>query len=221
MFVYNLEKRMNEEIFTTRGEEFMEENFFKKYDIWAFIPEYSAGIGESTRVLLAKGKDRLMPISVKTLKTNLCKYYSIDYKSSRKKYGKTIGCVNCVPLPVTIDKVFIQLKVREPRFKGDIAMGYIDLNCIKTCNSKKDKKASDLVLKDGRKLGVLYSVPTIKKHMKNGKIIMEHYKRERGYIVYPESLESFYSGFEKPATKADIAILVREIATLKNTLKVF
>ena len=77
------------------------------------------------------------------------------------------------------------------------------------------------MLKDGRQVRVLYSMSTINKHMKNARLILEFYKKERGYITYPETLEKLYSSYDKPATKADIAILAREIATLKNSLKVF
>lgn len=199
----------------------MDLDFFGKYDIWAFIPEYLKGIGEVTRVLISKGNDHLMSITLKTFRANMCKYYSIDYKSSREKFGKIIGSVNCVPLPINHSKIFLQLKVRIPEFKGDGAMGYIDLSSIKSYSQKKDKKGTDIILKDDRIVQVLYSVSTINKHIKNAKLILECYKRERGYATYPEALENLYSSLDKPATKADIAILAREIATLKNSLKVF
>lgn len=199
----------------------MNQDFFQRHDIWAFIPEYLKGIGEITRVLVSQGDDHLMSITLRTFKARMCKHYSIDYESSRKKFGKIIGSVNCIPLPINPSKIFLQLKVRTPEFKGDGAMGYIDLNSIRSYRPKKDKKGTDIILKDGRIVQVLYSVSTINKHMKNAKLILECYKRERGYTTYPEALEKLYSSLDKPATKADIAILAREIATLKNSLKVF
>ncbi len=198
----------------------MEQDFFQKYEILAFYPEYSTGIGEITRVLVSRGDDKIIPVTSRSFKANLCKYYSIDYESSRKKFGKIIGSVNCVPLPINSNKIFLQLKVRIPVFKSDGAMGYVDLNYIKG-QEKKDIKTTVIVLKDGRKVQVLYSMSTINKHMKNARLIQEHYRKERGYITYPENLEKLYSSYDKPATKADIAILAREIATLKNSLKVF
>lgn len=198
----------------------MEQDFFKNHEIMAFYPEYSAGVGEITRVLVSQGEDQIIPITSRSFKANLCKYYSIDYESSRKKFGKIIGSVNCVPLPINSNKIFLQLKMRIPAFKSDGAMGYIDLNCIKN-QEKKDIRTTAIVLKNGRKVRVLYSMSTINKHMKNARLILEFYKKERGYTTYPESLEKLYSSYDKPATKADIAILAREIATLKNSLKVF
>ena len=198
----------------------MEQDFFQNHDILAFYPEYSDGIGEITRVLVSQGEDLIIPVTSRSFKANLCKFYSIDYESSRKKFGKIIGSVNCVPLPINSNKIFLQLKMRIPEFKSDGAMGYIDLNCIKG-QIKKDIKTTVIVLKDGRQVRVLYSMSTINKHMKNARLILEFYKKERGYTTYPETLEKLYSSYDKPATKADIAILAREIATLKNSLKVF
>lgn len=221
MFVYNFFK----ELFLSKtlhgGGGIMEEKFFQNNDIWAFTPEYSKDIGETTRVLFSHGRDRLLPINIRTFKINLCSYYSIDYKKGRAKYGKIIGSVNCVPIPITDSKIFLHLKVRVPEVKGDRAMGYVDLNCIKNYKTGNDRKGVELELKDGRVIQILYSISTINKHMKNARIILEYYKRERGYTEYPLNLERLYSGFDKPATKADIAILAREIATLKNSLKVF
>lgn len=198
----------------------MEQDFFQNHNILAFYPEYSDGIGEITRVLVSQGEDLIIPVTSRSFKANLCKFYSIDYESSRKKFGKIIGSVNCVPLPINSNKIFLQLKMRIPEFKSDGAMGYIDLNCIKN-QEKKDIRTTAIVLKNGRKVRVLYSMSTINKHMKNARLILEFYKKERGYTTYPESLEKLYSSYDKPATKADIAILAREIATLKNSLKVF
>ena len=199
----------------------MDQNFFQKFDILAFLPDYCAGIGEITKVLVSQEKDQLIPVTSRSFKANLCKYYSIDYESSRKKFGRIIGSINCVPLPINSNKIFLQLKVRVPEFRNDSAMGYIDLNCIKGYNPKKDTKNTEVVLKNDRTVRVLCGASTINKHMKNARLIHEYYKRERGYTTYPETLEKLYSVYDKPATKADIAILAREIATLKNSLKVF
>lgn len=199
----------------------MNSDFFQKYDIWAFIPEYMNGMGEVTRVLVSKGDDHILPITMRTFRANMCKYYSIDYESNRKKFGRLIGSVNCIPLPINNNKVFLQLKVRTPKFRGDSAMGYLDLNSIRSLKEKKDKKGTEITLKDGRIIEVLYNISTVSKHMKNAEFIREYYRRERGYITYPEALEKLYSNLDKPATKADIAILTREIMNLKSSLKVF
>ena len=198
----------------------MDENFFKKHEVLAFLPEYLKDIGEGTRIIASKGKDHLVPISLRTFKINICKYYSIDYESIRKRFGKIIGSVNCIPLPINTSKVFVQLKVRKPKLKGDTTMGYIELSSIRSL--KRDgNEATDIILKNGKVVKVLYKPSTINKHIKNGRLILECYRKERGYRSYPETLEKLYTTLEKPATKGDIAILVKEIATIKNSLKVY
>lgn len=199
----------------------MDLDFFQKYDIWAFTPEYMKGVGEVTRVLVSKGEDHIMPIALRAFRANMCKFYSIDYESSRKKFGKLIGSVNCTPLPINNSKIFLQLKVRIPEFRGDAAMGYMDLNAIQSLKEKKNHKGTEILLKDGRMVEVLYNPSTVNKHIKNAKLVLEYFKKERGYVTYPEALEKLYSNLDKPATKADIAILTREIMTLKSSLKVF
>lgn len=215
MFVYNQVRFNTEEV------AIVEDKFFRNNEIWGFIPEYLRNIGETTRVIVYKGDDHLIPITLKSFKRNMCKYYSIDYESSRKKFGKLIGTVNCVPLPINTDKVFLQLKVRKPKFKGDAAMGYIDLYSIKDFKTDKNTKETEIILKDGRSVKVLYKASTIHKHIKNARLIIDSYRKERRYTEYPETLETLYASLDKPATKADIAILTREIATLKNSLKVY
>jgi len=83
----------------------------------------------------------------------------------------------------------------------------------------RDNRKTEIVLKDGRKLEVLCSMATVKKHIKNARLVLEHYRNEKGLTAYPEVLERLYSNLDKPATKGDIVILAREILTIKNSLK--
>lgn len=196
----------------------MDLNFFQQYDIWGFIPEYFQGMGEVTRIIAAEGQDEILPITMRSFRNNLCRYYSIDYHSLRRKYGQMIGSVNCVPLPISSSKIFIQLKVRTPRFRNDSAMGYLDMVTIGQLRETDDSSKTEVVFKDGRKLEVLCSMATVKKHIKNARLILEHYRNEKGLTTYPEVLEKLYSNLDKPATKGDIVLLAREILTIKNSL---
>jgi len=193
-------------------------DFFRKYDIWAFIPQYFKDSGEMTKVITAEGEKHVMPMTIRTFRSNLCRFYSIDYYSFRKKYGQIIGSINCVPLAISSNKVFMQLKVRTPIFRNDSAMAYIDLYSIERLEKQKDKKGTDIILKNGRKLKILYSLATVKKHMNNASLVLEHYRKEKGMIEYPEMLEKLYSNLNKPATKGDIVILASEILSIKNSL---
>jgi hypothetical protein len=194
-------------------------NFFQQYDIWGFTPEYFQGMGEVTRIIVPEGQDQILSMTMRSFRNNLCRFYSIDYYSLRRKYGQIIGSVNCVPLPISSTKVFIQLKVRTPRFRNDSAMGYLDMVSIAQLREARDNRKTEIVLKDGRKLEVLCSMATVKKHIKNARLVLEHYRNEKGLTAYPEVLERLYSNLDKPATKGDIVILAREILTIKNSLK--
>ena len=197
----------------------MDLDFFQEHDIWAFVPEYLKDVGEVTKVTTSMGEDHIMPMTMRSFRTNLCRFYSIDYAGARKKYGKIIGSINCVPLPISNYKIFLQLKVRTPKFKGDVAMGYMDLGSIDQLKEKKDRRRTEISLKDGRKLEALCGIRTVNKHIKDAKLVLDHFRNEKGYGAYPEVLEKLYSNLDKPATKADIVILAREILTLKNSLK--
>lgn len=196
----------------------MDWNFFRKYDIRAFIPIYFKDSGEMTKVITAEGEKHVMPITIRTFRSNLCRFYSIDYCSFRRKYGQIIGSTNCVPLAISSNKVFLQLKVRTPMFRNDSAMAYVDLYSIERLEKQKDKKGTDVILKDGYKLEILYSLATVKKHMNNANLVLEHYRKEKGMIEYPEMLEKLYSNLNKPATKGDIVLLASEILSIKNCL---
>jgi len=176
-------------------------------------------MGEVTRIIVPEGQDQILSMTMRSFRNNLCRFYSIDYYSLRRKYGQIIGSVNCVPLPISSTKVFIQLKVRTPRFRNDSAMGYLDMVSIAQLREARDNRKTEIVLKDGRKLEVLCSMATVKKHIKNARLVLEHYRNEKGLTAYPEVLERLYSNLDKPATKGDIVILAREILTIKNSLK--
>lgn len=197
----------------------MDLDFFQHHDIYAFIPEYHGGVGEVTRVTVAESEDYIMPVTMKTFRVNLCRFYSIDYAVYRRKYGGIIGSTNCIPLTVSSNKVFLQLKVRTPKFKNDSAMGYVDLNSIAQLKKQDDKYRTEITFKDGRKLKVLCGIGTVNRHIKNAKLVLDHYRNEKGFGAYPEILEKLYTNLDKPATKADIVILASEILTLKNSLK--
>jgi len=137
----------------------------------------------------------------------------------RRKYGQIIGSVNCVPIPISSTKIFIQLKVRSPRVRNDCAMGYVDIASISHLGESRDKSKTEIVFKDERKLEVIWGVATVKKHIKNARLVLDHYRNEKGLDAYPEELERLYSNLDKPATKGDIVILAREILTIKNSLK--
>lgn len=197
----------------------MDLDFFQHHDIFAFTPEYCMDVGEVTRIAVSGREDHIMPITMKTFRANLCRFYSIDYGSFRKRYGQIIGSINCIPLPVSSNKIFLQLKVRAPKFKNDSAMGYMDLHSIAHLEEQKDKSSTEITFKDGRKLKVLCGIGTVNRHIKDARLILDHYRKEKGFGAYPEVLEKLYSNLDKPATKADIVILAREILTLKNSLK--
>lgn len=194
-------------------------DFFQQYDICAFTPEYLKGVGEVTKVVVSEGEDHMISMTMRAFRSNLCKFYSIDYGSLRKKYGQIIESVNCIPLPINGNKIFLQLKVRTPEFRSDCAMGYLDLGSIAEVKEHKDRNRTQIRLRCGRKLEALCSIGTVNKHIKNAKLVLEHYRNEKGCGPYPEVLEKMYSNMDKPATKADILILAREILTLKNSLK--
>jgi len=175
-------------------------------------------MGEVTRIMVPEEQDQILPITMRSFRNNLCRFYSIDYNSIRRKYGQMIGSVNCIPLPISCTKVFIQLKVRAPKFRNDSAMGYLDMVTIGQLRETDDSSKTEVVFKDGRKLEVLCSMATVKKHIKNARLILEHYRNEKGLTTYPEVLEKLYSNLDKPATKGDIVLLAREILTIKNSL---
>lgn len=176
-----------------------------------FIPAYEKTIGSVTKVMVENGGETTVNIKCKSYFNRICREYTVDSFASKSKYGKLIGSINCVPIPLTSDILLISVKVRKPIVKSDGAMGYVNFHQIKDCTETKTGEVQ-LIFKNDTKLSVISSYKTLQKSIREARIIHDHYKKEKGLIGYAD--------LNEPITRAELTVLARLLLNLKNSLNI-
>lgn len=185
-------------------------------EIMAFIPTYMDMKGNCT-LLYTKGGEIVLEKCTRTILNLISKYYLVDLKELKKYYSSLIGIKNSIPIPFNKDNIFIPVKVRKPISKNDGALGYINLKYIGKI--AEGKNCTTIYLENNHEIVSLNTIKTIKKQIKIGYIVKKFCEEKEG-IVIKESGESpsFYTEYNKPATKADIALVMSEILSIKEYL---
>ena len=182
-------------------------------DIIAIVPEYIANKGNCTVVYTNKEKI-IVNMTIRTVIRRLCAHYRMDIRASNRHFGGLISIKNAIPIPLSKDNIFIQVKVRKPIGKDDGSMGYIKLDSIKKI--KGLKKDASILLNNGTEIQCDCSHSTIKKHMKHGELIRTLYDDRQSTVN--EAMESYIAS-DTPATKSDIARIFMMIQDIVNKLK--
>ncbi|MBC8587513.1 competence protein ComK [Paratissierella segnis] len=176
------------------------EDFVTK-DIMAVVPVYVADRGNCT-IIYAEDENITTNSSVRNIIKRLCTHYHLDRVASNKYFGNLIQVKNGVPLPLTRDRIFIQLKVRRAIGHCDGTMGYFNLDSIKSVKGMEND--AFVILKNGTEIKCVSALSNIKKHMKNGELVRNLY--DNRIYTANEAMER-YETSNTPATKADIARL--------------
>ncbi len=175
-------------------------------DIIAIIPSYEVGLGNCAKLILSE-EEEIVKITSKTFIKNLCKYYHFDQKASNKYFGDLLSTRSNLPLVFSRQLIYIQLKIREPIGKDDGAMGHFKLQDIKKIIERDG--VTIIRMKNNLEIGLLCSINTAKKQMKQGKLVMELLmKNDR--LKVKEDLE-YYKNDDGPAMKSDIARLYMKL----------
>ena len=181
--------------------------------LMAFVPEYIDMLGNSTIVYTYCGGRIEINKSIRSYLNSLGKYFMIDLKETRKYYGRLLGVYNMVPIPFDQNNIFIPVKTRVPMCKNDGAFGYINIDYIKKIEEKKGQVI--IHLKSDYEICCISSMKTLDKHIAYGNIVKRLYRERQTSL--PKVVD-FYSEYNSPATKGDIALLREEIIKIKETL---
>ena len=100
-------------------------------EIMAFLPTYLTMKGNCTKFYTNQGESHEIDSTIRTVLNQLCKFYLIDLKATKKYYGDLLSIKNLVPIPFNKDNVFVPIKVRKPLCKNDGSFGYVNINYIK------------------------------------------------------------------------------------------
>lgn len=184
-------------------------------EIMAFIPVYVQLKGNCTLVYRAQGERDCLDVSLRSFLNHLAQEHFIDLRSIRKYYGSVLGIKNLVPIPLNYRNVFIPIKVRRPICRNDGSIGYINIEYIE--RTVENQGETIVHLRNNIKIKSLNSLPTVKKHIANGQIV-KHLYRDKNNIDCVHEYD-FYNGYNKPATKGDIALLIEEISKIIGSIK--
>lgn len=179
--------------------------------IIAILPIYLDTKGNSTKIIVENKEDMLIYSRTIRVLKSIAGYFTLDLRKVRNEYGKIIESKNMVPIPLTKRDILIPMKTRTPISKNDGSIGYFNLKYIEDI-LKKDKEIYIKFI-TGREIKVLNSERTIIKHINDGKLVKQSYKEKFDSHIKEESLN-----YNTPATKEDIALLIRELVDIKKRL---
>ncbi|MDI3534675.1 MAG: hypothetical protein PWQ82_1040 [Thermosediminibacterales bacterium] len=192
-----------------------------KKGVAGLIPVYKDMTGNATELITSTGENYIDERKIKSIIRLFARYYGVDLKSLRKNYGDVIGQKNSVPLPFTPDLILVPVKMRRPLTPYDGSSGFFTLNEFDKIieDTVEGERKVNILLKSGYKLPCLCSKSTVEKHIRNAKIVHQHYLklnyRNQNQLLF---FCDVFSDYKQPATKGDIAILAKEILELKEKL---
>jgi len=178
--------------------------------IIAILPVYLDIQGNSTKIILEGSEDILIYSRVNRVMKNIAGYYSLDLRKVRDEYGKLIESKNMVPIPLTKRDIFIPIKLRKPISKNDGSVGYFNLKYIDDV-IEKGKEVYIKTLKSKTK--VMNTKTTVIKHINEGKLVKNLYIEKMNEMICEEG-----ASYSLPATKEDIALIIKEIVDIKRRL---
>lgn len=189
-----------------------EQNCASKKVLAALVPRYHSDYGNATEVMYLGGESILVPRTVKTVLKNTAKECAIDLRASKEKYCKLLRCVRAVPVPLDRETILMPLKMRRVISKNDSARGYINFLAIKDVKEVVPNTCL-VILRDDRTVKCLHSLKSLKQHMSNCHFVHREMTgvRETGGQNADEYLNC-------PATKSDIAMLLKEIRELREKM---
>ena len=183
--------------------------------IEAILPIYLKDRGNCT-VIYTREDEVILEKTIKTTILNLCKYYHLDLKASNETYGKLLSIKKYPPIPFTYNQIFIPIKTRIPIGKHDGAYGYVNISSIDKVSKTKSKDHSLLYLSNHRTIEVYSKELTIQKNISKGEVVKKILANENTPMIHEE--ENLYLAEDKIATKKDIAMVYKEIMSIKSIL---
>lgn len=143
-------------------------------ELMCILPRYVDCKGNCTILYSLKREPLIVEKSLRTVLRLIGKHYMLDLREIKKRYGPLVTAPNLVPIPFSKEDVFVPFKVRVPMYRNDGAFGYINMKYIERIS--KDKNSSLIYLSNGMRIKCLSSLQTVKKHMRNGKIVSRCYE---------------------------------------------
>lgn len=178
--------------------------------IIAVLPVYLDIQGNSTKIIFEDNEDIFIYVRVNRVIKNIAGYYALDLRKVRDEYGSLIESKNMVPIPLTKRDIFIPIKMRKPISKNDGSIGYFNLKYIDDVKIKGEDVYIGTLKCD---IKVMNTKNTVIKHINEGKLVKNIYNEKMNDKIYEQN-----ETYQLPATKEDIALLIKEIVDIKRRL---
>ncbi len=182
-------------------------------EIAAVLPCYHNEGGNATEMVFINDQPAVIHRTVKTVIKNLARTCTVDLKAAREKYGEMLGCKRAVPLVLAPEMIFMVVKVRETISRNDASRGYINYFAVTDATKTEEGTCSKVVLKNGREVTCYHSIRNLNNHIRNCHYIHQMILKETG------GADNFSLDYlAHPATKGDIALVLKELRELKEKL---
>lgn len=185
-------------------------------NLMAFIPVYLTDKGNCTLLYTYEGGENYVDRTLRSVLRLLSKHFLVDLKELKEYYGKLLNIRNTVPIAFDEHNIFIPIKTRKPLCKNDGAIGYINIDYIEKIEDKGSNTIIHLI--NGHEIKCYVYPRTVNKHVKNGRIVKELIGNKDEFESTMRERNLFYEEFDEPATKGDIAVLMKEILKLIERL---
>lgn len=174
--------------------------------IYYILPEYIDGKGDCCRVKDSE-EDRIYEKKIGPVLKKIFSSRCFDLRIIKNKCGRILNQKNLIPLYLGADEILIPVKVREPRLLRDGEYGYVNIFALQNMMDKH------ILLKDGSKIIFMDSKRCIIKRVKMAKILEECFKENHVRLKDEDGV------YDIPATKEDVALILKEILHIKRTME--
>jgi hypothetical protein len=176
-----------------------------------FYPVYLNGMGKYTRILLQNGESYDEKRQVRTILQLFARGNALDMPAARREYGQIVGQKNQLPIPLNQRMVLVPFRVLKAVTPKEGTVGYFVLDKILGYREIQEEPFRALLYLDGEhRVRVLQSVKTIQKYLNMAKVIRQVWEKK---TLNGEKTK--LEEYQKPATKQDVALLIRELCDLK------
>lgn len=181
----------------------------------AILPCYENG--NAVKTIRLDGKSEIVHKNIRSFLRTLEKESSIDINSLKRNYFKSSNRRNLIPIPLGLEVVMVPVKVRKAVAPGDGTFGYVNLTQVKEMVGDKDVI---IWLNCGENICTLESKKAVVKRMKMGYSIKEKYcSSVLNTSSIKDALIDMEIEYRSPATKGDIAVLIKEIKDFRNCIE--
>lgn len=186
--------------------------------MWGILPVYRQDGGNGSEILFSDREPLRDKRGVRALVKGLAELYQKDMRLLRSQAREITGQRTMNPLPVDPHIILIPFKTRKPIGRDDGAVGYIFLSGI--ADACREGNGTRIVLKDGRRIPVLESFPTARRHIRQGRQLQSRMVFQGNAMEgRMAALNSLREECDRPATRGDIALLIGRISYLLGQLK--